>query len=230
MFVALPRGWEPPRVRRSPLPPPAEEPSVETLTDRQFCSFYALLVRSRLTLRELPANARPQREPNRPLGQYLERLYVGSGAPRECCLASLVLMWRFDARCSSLGIAPYNVYRLALVSLIVACKMDADIERSMAFWNQLSDSFYGERTICLLEKQFLEVLDYDVLLRAGELRSFLCRPEVRRALQLEDWAPGRARGPREPDDPGGGERAELGDSPRAARPSRAPRSPAPARA
>jgi len=138
-------------------------------------------------------------------------------------------MWRFDARCRSLGVAPYNVYRLALVSLIVARKLEVETQLPMSAWNRLSGSFYGERALCVLEMQFLDVLNYDVLVRADDLRAFLARPDVRQSLRAVCWGRAVSWSPREPSDPSDYgerneryERSEPSDSPRPPRASPPP--------
>lgn len=156
-------------------------PAVDYLTGWQFSCFYTRLVEmliSGAAERVGTGSGVTSTEPSMPLEQFLGLLAKKAGVQRQCFIASVLLIRRFHSLNPRQPLTPLNIYRIALISLIVAAALLEDCVYDLEFWDRLTFSHYGTDFLASLEQQYLSLIHWDVLITASEYRAFLESADV----------------------------------------------------
>ncbi|TNJ26826.1 Cyclin family protein [Giardia muris] len=156
-------------------------PAVDYLTGWQFSCFYTRLVEMLLSGPSDEVGTGTgvaNTEPNMPLEQFLGLLAKKTGVQRQCFIASILLIRRFHTLNPRQPLTHLNIYRIALISLIVAVALLEDCVYDLESWDKLTFSHYGVSFLATLEQQYLTLIQWNVLITASEYRAFLESSDV----------------------------------------------------
>ncbi|ESU41953.1 Cyclin superfamily protein [Giardia duodenalis] len=152
------------------------------LTGRQFVGFVSDLLMAHIeNATQLP---RPHSgEPQCKLAVFIDALLNRSVAPRQCYVYAIILLRRFMSRNRFYPLTINNVYRIMLTSVIISSRLLIDNPPTLEQWNELSLSHYGPDMLAVFEQEYLQNIDWDILISFSEYSAFMQRLDVQVVLK-----------------------------------------------